>query len=113
MIWKLDGSTMGSCPIEAQWNSHESNGSETPPWKHKGGTMEAPRMSHGNTVDVPWKPHGNTVNIPWNHHAGTMEVDVLSLFFFVSLLLSRFWTSCGLRFPPFSPPVRSFSFCHA
>ena len=32
-----------------------------------------------------------------------------SYFFSVSLLLSSFWTSCGLRCRPFSPPVRAFS----
>ena len=29
-----------------------------------------------------------------------------SMFFFVLFLLSSFWTSCGLRCRPFSPPVR-------
>ena len=33
----------------------------------------------------------------------------LFIYFFVSLLLSSFWTSCGLRCRPF-PPVRAFSF---
>ena len=31
-------------------------------------------------------------------------------FFYVSLLFSGFWRSCGLRYRPFSPPVRAFSF---
>ena len=35
------------------------------------------------------------------------------LSFFVSLLLSSFWTSSGLRCGPFSPPVRAFNFYRA
>ena len=33
-------------------------------------------------------------------------------FFVISLLLSSFWTSCGLRCRPFFPPVHAFSFCY-
>ena len=38
---------------------------------------------------------------------------VLYTRYIVSLLLSSFWTSCGLRCHLFSPPVRAFSFNRA
>ena len=39
--------------------------------------------------------------------------SILSLFFFLTLLLSSFWTSRGHRCRPFSPPVLAFNFCIA
>ena len=38
--------------------------------------------------------------------------SLFSLFFHASLLISSFWTSCGLRYRPF-PPVRAFNFHRA
>ena len=38
---------------------------------------------------------------------------IFFFFLFFSLVLSSFWTSCGLRCRPFSPPLRAFSLYRA
>ena len=57
------------------------------------------------------------VCLPPNHDARSSTVILVlriatscSKFFCFVLSHSSFWTSCGLRCPPLSPPVRAFSF---
>ena len=69
-------------------------------------SRQCPPLAH------PFSPSPSFVGLLFSQsrHCSTA---VSFFFFFVTLLLSSFWTSCGHRCRPFSPPVLAFNFYRA
>ena len=75
----------------------------------------------GNAIDVETLRNPLWLAMVIDGHASqsieaTTDLDartVVVFFFFLTLLLSSFWTSRGHRCRPFSPPVLAFNFYRA